>query len=594
MLELAFGSSAPLSLRAKRPHATSSRCAASLAASPHRRPRAALQPPREELPPEVEALNACEAARRMRLDASDAVRGGPAPRLTKEELEGLFTNFPELRERAARVDVKLRNVDTDNPDAFTWVWRRWRPWAPSYLLISAMTLAAYSLLRKMAMVVRTRTTPQTLALVVMRVDLFTGIALFGVLGPLLLLWTMVRHSGYSDAPRRLALTTTFSSLMLPATSALVASGYITTGFVLGAVVRLAAIPLSLWMWSDLSSEVLAMRAMHQQPIAYAFSIWRAVATAVLFIGGCLRVLALKAPDYEFLPIGNILADSALRMRFQLAARFPVSLSLMSDPGGLAFLAALIIFIGLSNMIYATVFVSDMFSQRMHRETNSAVAMFLIARGIYLPNVLRDRESLLSTSAAGQAPYFPMPAMMLKFDETTRGIGVGGVATPPVPRILQLLAEEEDVMTKKGMPRWMPPRSEFVPLSPTMSKLRRSQDFLRNWARPLDEDDNAQSFADFFESIDDENEYVYDPTTEDWVFANDMKVIEPLPEDIPSDGQTVGQIWSAVGKAAAGLSDDDEAKSDEGDGRTPRLKISFEDSVVAPNVNLNDPEAGTLT
>jgi Protein of unknown function (DUF3177) len=598
-MNLAFVSGAPLRLHARKSLAVSSpRPRHATRPSPRHRPRCATlpDPPRDDVPPEIAALNASEVARRMLLDAEEAAGSDAAMQLSDEQIEGLFSNYPHLRAENARVEAELAGVDTSDPEVYSWFWRRWLKPAPSRRLVAGVVVAACAGLLKLVAVVRARFSPHSLALAVARFDCVATVALFGVLGPLLLVWTLLRDSPISDAPRRLSLTTTISSLMLPATSALVASGYITTGLSLGALVRLVVLPLSLWMWEDLSLEVQVMDVFHRQPVATAFTFWRAVATvSVLVVGGCLRVLALAAPDFPPLPVRNAFADSALQIRMSLAARFPVAMSLMGDPGGLAFLAALVIVFGLSGALYSAVFVSDFFSKRTHRKIRSVFANFLIAKGIYLPNKLKNRESLLSTAPPGVQPLFPMPAMMLRDDENIRGMGMGGVATVPVPRILQLLAEEDAVMKAKGMPRWMPPRSEFIPITQRRSALRRSQDFLRNWARPLDDSSASGSFVDFFESIDDENEYIYDPKTEDWVFSDDTRFATDVPEDIPSDDQTVGQIWSAAGKASAGVVyEGGQGGSDGGDGDgQPTVKITFTNSNAATNINLNDPDAGTL-
>jgi Protein of unknown function (DUF3177) len=476
------------------------------------------QLPSNSSPPDIDELNRLEAERRAALEAQSE----PPPRLTDDELELLFEKCPALRRVNDYIDkalVSTPGLDPDSTEAFTWASRMLEPWRPPYLLVGVLSYALFFLLRRFIAVVRIRYLPAQVALALVGVDLVATAALAGVFATLLLLWAMVKESDHSDAQRRLSLTFSLTSSLLPAASALGACGFELAGLYVGAVARLVVLPLTMWMWSDLSQEIYVMRIIYDKPVAYAFSMWRLLTTVfVCLFGGILRIVALA--NRSELRLRELFMSRALDLRLKIFQRFPVALSLFGDPGGLAFLAGIVVMISFFYGVYVLMFVCDFMQICMHRRTSSLFSNTMISRGIYMPNELEERESLLNTGPAGVKPHFPMQTMMLREGPALFGVGHGIVVDDMSP-LLELMGEEEGMMERKGMSRWNPPRNELIPLSAYMTPEKRSRNFLRTWARPM-EDPDSTSFEDFFEGVDDEQEYEYDPNSENWVFARQSK------------------------------------------------------------------------
>jgi hypothetical protein len=188
------------------------------------------------------------------------------------------------------------------------------------------------------------------------------------------------------------------------------------------------------------------------------------------------------------------------------------------------------------VLYVAVFATDFLRVKFQRRTHSLFLDMLVRRGVYMPNEIprEMREAQLSTAPPGVRSHFPLPAMMLSRPPSLDWVTMG-VRTRAPPRFLQLLEDEEAVMRAKGMSRWMPPRDEFVPLGGEMTEERRQREFMASWARPLSEDDLAKGFADFFESLENDAEYGYDPESEEWVFNKDSEWVTGATRDGRQDG-----------------------------------------------------------
>jgi hypothetical protein len=492
--------------------------------------RVTAQLPFDDGTPDINELNRLEVERRALVEAQKDI----APRLTDSELELLFQKCPAIRRVNDYIEhalVSTPGLDPESPDVFTWALPLVQARRPPFIRIGALAYGLFVLVRRFLAVLRVRYLPEQIAVALACTDMVTTFAIAGVLASMLLFWAMVKESDHSDAQRRLSLTFSLTSLILPAAAALGASGYESTGLLVGAVGRLIVLPLTLWMWSDLSQEIFVMRVLNDKPVAYAFSAWRWLTTIfVCVFGGVLRVVAYAGRTE--LPLREIMLSRALELRLRIVQRFPVAMSLFGDPGGLAFLAGIVITTCFTYGLYVLMFACDFMTVRMHRRTNSLFSNVMISKGVYMPNLLKERESLLNTGPPGVKPHFPMRAMMLREGPALFGAS-SSVVEEKVPPLFELMEEEEAMMERKGMSRWNPPRTEHIPVSKYLTAEQRSRNFLRTWARPM-EDPDSVSFSDFFEGVDDEQEYVYDPNSENWVFAPDSKWSTQRSDDEPDD------------------------------------------------------------
>lgn len=570
-------------------------CAAPWAApraAPRTTPCCAAGGPREPrpvpgLPAFLHLMDRREAAREA------AHRAAPAEdALSPEIREGLARHAPVLRTLEADLDALMvrEGIDPEDPAIWSWLYRRCQPLVPrrvAAVLWAFVVGFAAVVGRRWAAAVRAQQSAEQLAFILLRADLWVTKWLLGAALAVMLVGVFVRWPRHSDAPRRIVVGfATAASLWLPAASALLSCGFIGLGLATGAVARLVMLPLTLWVWRDLSIEVRAMRLVERLLVARALTLWRLAVTAGACVGGgALRAFALVGARDGFggecaRVLRGAMAQDAVLRRLQISFRFPVALSLFADPGGLACLTAIVLSALVVYFIYMSVFVTDFFGQRLQRECKNVLTDAMIARDVYMPNHLlqEERESLLNTGPPGVKPHFAMPTMMLSRPPSLDWVTMG-VRTVEPPRFLQLLEEEQIMMKEKGMERWSPSRDQFVPLGGEMTEARRQRDFMNNWARPLSEADGAKGFYDFFESLEDDDEYEYNPETEEWVFTEDSKWMADrrAEADVSSSGS--GQQPNDENDSAP--RDD----SDDGNDGQPKVSISFPD--------LHDPDVGTV-
>lgn len=473
-----------------------------------------------------------EAARRASCDPSLA--------LDDATLERLFTNFPGIR----AADTGLRELlDTepglnkDDVNAWSFAWFYLRPivsprLARLFRAIGAVVCAGVA--AGVVAALRKRMALGALAELAASVDAAFGAVFVGLALPVLLLGVFQRRPRHSDAPRRLVLGFALAAaLWLPSAWALVASGAVMEGLVVGAVARLVALPAVLWFWKDLGYEVFVMRRAKYMLVGKAVCAWRwAVTATVLLGGGALRVLAAWGKEDGWARLARgAMVERAVGWRLRAVGRFPVALSLFADTGGLLFLAGVAVFLCCAYSVYVAVFVSDFFRQRFQRKTKNVLVEAMIRRQVFLPNVVEEKKLLRRTAPPGAKAHFAHPAMMLKRPPRDEWSGGTFLQDNKPPRILQLLDDEEVTMKEKGMDRWMSPRDQYIPVSEVMSEARRSELALDRWARPLQPEDGDKGFADFFDSVLDE-EYEFDPETDNFVFTDQMRTL--LGEE---DGET---------------------------------------------------------
>lgn len=467
-------------------------------------------------------MDADEAARRAACDPSLA--------LDDATLERLFVNFPGIR----AVDEGLRTLldtepglDKDDADAWSFAWFYLRPLvsprlARVFRVVGAVVCAGAAVGGVAAL--RRRMVLGELAALAVSVDAVCGAVFVGLALPVLMLGVFQRRPRHSDAPRRLVVGFALAAaLWLPSAWALVASGAVLEGLVVGAGARLIALPAVLWFWEDLGRELFVMCRVKAMLVGKAVSAWRwAVTGTVLLGGGALRALAAwgKEDGWGRL-VRSAMVERAVDWRLRAVGRFPVALSLLADTGGLLFMAGVAVFLCCMYSVYVAVFVSDFFRQRFQRKTKNVLVEAMIRRQIFLPNIVEERKLLQRTAPPGVKAHFAHPAMMLKRPPRDEWAGGTFLQENKPPRILQLLEDEEVTMKEKGMNRWMSPRDQYVPVTDVMSERRRSEMALERWARPLQPEDGDKGFADFFDSVMNE-EYEFDPETDNFVFTDQMQ------------------------------------------------------------------------
>lgn len=141
---------------------------------------------------------------------------------------------------------------------------------------------------------------------------------------------------------------------------------------------------------------------------------------------------------------------------------------------------------------------------------------MVKWALYQPNVHPDEmENSLSVPDTHRS-FLPSAPMLLRRDEALSpdSMLVGEAIMP----VMTYLDKENEILRRDGMETWLKPRTEQVPITKELSYEKRSLDALFTWSRPLLEDDEDKSFMDFFETLEDD-EYVYDPVTGNWIFEN---------------------------------------------------------------------------
>lgn len=569
-----------------------------LARTALRRPRAtpccAASDPDPRVPRPVRGLPAFLHRLDRREAAREAARRAAPPpdELSQETREGLARHAPVLRTLEADLDALMvrEGIDPEDPSVWSWLYLRCQPLVPrriAAVLWAFVAGFAAVVGRRWAAIVRAQQSAEQLAFILLRVDLWVTTWLLGAALAVLLVGVFLRWPRHSDAPRRIVVGfATAAALWLPAAAALLSCGFIGVGLATGAAARLVVLPLTLWVWRDLSIEVRAMRLAERLLVARALTLWRLAVTAAACVGGgALRFFALAGVRDGFggecarVLRGAMVQDAVLR-RLQVSNRFPVALSLFGDPGGLACLTALVVVGLVVYFIYVSVFVTDFFGQRLQRECDNVLVDAMIASDVYMPNHVPEpeRQSLLNTGPPRVKPHFPLPTMMLSRPPSLDWVTMG-VRTVEAPRFLQLLEEEQMMMEDKGMARWSPSRDEFVPIGGEMTEERRQRDFLNNWARPLSDEDGDKGFADFFESLEDDDEYEYNPDTEEWVFTEDSKWVADRLSETKASSEGTDEPKDDEKDSVDG---DD---ADEGTDAQPNVKIIFPD--------LQDPDVGTV-
>eukprot|EP00177_Eucheuma_denticulatum_P003684 GFKZ01006677.1.p1 GENE.GFKZ01006677.1~~GFKZ01006677.1.p1 ORF type:complete len:599 (-),score=59.73 GFKZ01006677.1:1581-3377(-) len=452
------------------------------------------------VPSDIIELDERERQRRASLSSS------PPPRLTSEQKRKLFKNAPHLYELDRALNEALARDDCNPEDSrvYSWVYRKLRSQRPSPWSRLIIAAAACCFVRNTFL----RLGIRGLVIFTLQMEKFMGLLAF-ITGTAALALA-VRDKEDGDARIRGLAMCGLSALWLLPIAMVASVGHGTAAAVIGVLVRVGPIALALWYWRDLRWEVA-----NQDGLGWRmYRIWRWIVTVGLIAFGALaRVVGLGLKDVA---IGDYLGRGAAEARSFLGRQFPVAMSLCNDPRGLFLLACLGLGIGVAYLVYWVVYVVEFFAERDHRDCFSALTTTLLRWKWYSPNETElDKFGRMS---GGEDSLLPSPVMMLRKCEDDITTDSSLLSTESTMPIFSLLDKEEEIMKNEGIDRWVKPRGEDVPLADGLTYEERSLHALVNWARFPSEDEQQKSFAEFFDTVEDD-EYQYDPESGNWVFSD---------------------------------------------------------------------------
>lgn len=540
---------------------------------------ARLGPP--AVPDDIKALDELERAHRASLAAEP-----PRARLSDDTRALLHAKYPFLAQQDRRMDALMSLPDycPDDYRAYSWAYRTLRPWAPSRLLQLLGLVATLAAARAACQAVARRFPAPALAAGLARGDALATLVL-AVVAPLLLTACALlqpRPDYRTDGVRRMAVVHLLSSALLLPVAAVASVGHAAAAAAAGAVVRLGPMAMALWYWRDLRTEVRVGTA----PLARVFRVWRALATVFVLAGGAAYRLAGFVPQLQF-PSTQLLADAARNLRVRMGKRFPVAFSLCNDPRGLFFAACLALAMGAVYGLYVAVFVTDFGRISNHRKTSSLISSLMLRAEVYCPNEHPLKRENRRTGPKGTATFRPSPAMMLRKQDDFMTPDSGLTGNDYVMPIFTLLDHEKEICEKEGIDTWMKPRDLQIPLSENLSQSKRTRDALLTWARPLKEAEMDMSFAEFFDTLDD-NEYQYDADSGDWVFSEE----QGSAEDVKKKEEIMEHIMNATDESEVSTQDLEKVLGDLSPVDLERLAASPEFSSMLRRQMMHDgPNAG---
>lgn len=439
------------------------------------------------------------------------------PRLSPEDEEELFKEYPMLRSLHDKTSVKLHSgkifTYNDGSRAFSRLYHLLKPRYPNPYWLAAISLSVYFLARWCIRTIRSQYTISQIIATVLTVESFL-VCVVAVAVPLLFtsfVVTAQKDKPSIDCITRMLVMYSLSVLLLAPVAGTASTGNITLALNCGIIVRGGMLTPALWYWEDLCDE-------HKFGITVLFDLfrwWRLLVTATVLIPGIIiRVLGLN----NTLPFKDAFHSNADLLRRRIGSRFPTACSLFNDPRGLYFLSAIFLMAAGSYLIYLIVFAVDFFKVRDHRKSKTVLSKLFVSKGIFQPDVHPEEiKGKLSAEDPSQA-YLPAPAMLLKSQDRLFDPDSRFLATEDSLPIFTLLDKEEEILRKEGAKEWIKPRDEQLPVTENYSEEQRAMDGLANWARPMEASEADQSFEEFFETID-ESQYGYDPDSEEWVVKN---------------------------------------------------------------------------
>lgn len=476
--------------------------------------RSSLGPP--AVPEDIKELDELERKRR-----EDLASQPPPPRLLEETKTLLFEKYPHIKAMDEKMTALMREEDYDPEDhrVYSWAYQKLRPWAPGVLCQVLMAVGTVWSLRAVWRAVRERFSIPVIVGTLIRMETIYTVVLTVAIPAVICMWAIAksRNDFRTDGVRRAAIMYTLSSILLLPVAAIASVGHAAAAAAAGTLVRLLPMSMSLWYWRDLRREVFLGSAL----LAHIFRVWRFFTTFLVVIGGCFLRIAGIIREQQF-PSARFLAKSAEDLRLRLGKSFPVAFSLCNDPRGLFFGACVALSAGVVYGIYVGVYVTDFGRIQDHRKTDSILTTALIHADLYQPNEHPLKKINGLSCPESESSFLPSPAMMLRPQDDLITVDSGLLSDETPMPIFGFLDKEDEI--SDGVGQWLRPRYEQVPLSENLSRLKRSRDALLAWARPLDEKEADMTFAEFFETLDDD-EFRYDSGSGNWVFED---------EDVPGD------------------------------------------------------------
>lgn len=470
------------------------------------------------MPEDVEKLDELERKRREELASQP-----PPPRLSEETKALLFEKYPHIKALDEKMTGLMQDKDYDPEDyrAYSWAYEKLRPWAPSALFQVLMAMSAFWSLRALWRTARKHVSIPVLLNILVRAETLCIVVLVVAIPAIICTWAIAksRNDFRTDGVRRAAIMHLLSSVLLLPVAAIASVGHAAVAAAAGTLVRLVPMSMSLWYWRDLRREIFLGSTL----LAHVFRVWRFFTTFLVIFGGCCLRIAGIVREQQF-PSARFLAKSAEDLRLRLGKSFPVAFSLCNDPRGLFFGACVALSAGALYGIYVGVFVTDFARIQDHRKTNSILTTALIHADLYQQNQHPLKKINSMSCPENRRSFLPSPAMMLRKQDNLITVDSGLLSEEtPVP-IFSFLDKEDELSEEERVEEWLKPRYDQVPLSDNLSRLKRSRDALLTWARPMDEQEADMTFAEFFETLDDD-EFRYDSGSGNWVFED---------QDVPGD------------------------------------------------------------
>lgn len=460
----------------------------------------------DAIPDYIKDLDADEKRRRALISMN------PPEPLSEEVIANLHKAVPGLADLdAALADPRAPAFDPAKHEFYSWAYMHMRPWVPNAFFIAFASVASFAVLRAIAQRLTARFPLPVIFGTAIAIDAWAT-PLLALVVPLILLRFALRRTGArSDALRRLlSMFLASASLMLP-TAFLASSGAVRAALLSAFFIRAVPIPLSLWLWQDLSEDA------SRGKLGGAFRAWRWLATLVVCgFGAALRAAVfLSSVEHDFF---FFMCEKTVPVRAFLGLRFPVAMSLMRDMGGLQCLVALIYAGALMYGMYIVAVATNFLAMRAHRRTNTPLTRFLMKAGMYEASEPPSRRRFTSTAPEGVGSYRPSSIMLLERVEGLLGRDSAMVMNEQRPVFLNLLDNEATQLAGNNATEWLPPRTEFQVPDGKLSLVDIRRNSLLSWARPLREDQREQPFAQFFEQLG-EDQYEYDATADEWKFTD---------------------------------------------------------------------------
>lgn len=494
------------------------------------------------IPPEVRKMDEEELTRQL--------TGDRPPPLEPDVLAALHEKYPQLKEIDKLFEELDKEAEQDReyyPDrAYSWLYLKTRPWVPSTPFKVTCALAVAFIFHAAWKYLSARYTGTVLATMFFRIDLVLLVAL-GLVVPIIFIIAASRRTNLPyvpdfnlsesenmrkydaqisndiidvdgrDAVTRCVAMVSVTAIGLTVPSILLASvGATQSALVLDIVVRAALIPMALWGWSDLGRDLKPEEKEHSTPylrqpseplIGFARN-WRLLMTLQCVAGAFIRSCALLFSTT--MPLESVYHSALLQVRTVLGDTFPVAFSLARDPGGVIFLAFLLVLLAFCNALHVYMAASEFGDIKEHRLVTSWLNDIMVRLGVYTSKeewMERKREP--SSAPEGVESYRPSPVMLILPLKpplfNSNGLLVQQERRMPV---FDLLEQEEEARKKSGATHWLESTDNWVVPG-------KENDFpLTYWAN--ESPDGAMK--EFFEMAG-KNQYEYDPESDKWVFSD---------------------------------------------------------------------------